>query len=142
VISLSHWEQNKKIKKIMDNSNNKFTPAVIYSNALIAKSQILKDNKGKTGIYQWTHLESGKFYVGSAFDLSKRLNNYYKRSNLTRNSNSIINNAILNHGYSSFSVTIMEYIDISNLTKAEARVRCSLLAINNITLTSFLLGLY
>jgi hypothetical protein len=47
----------------MDNSNNKFTPAVIYSNALIAKSQILKDNKGKTGIYLWTHLESGKFYI-------------------------------------------------------------------------------
>jgi hypothetical protein len=56
-----------------------------------------------------------------AFDLSKRLNNYYKRSNLTRNSKSCINNAILNHGYSSFSVTIMEYIEISNLTKAEAR---------------------
>lgn len=49
------------------------------------------------------------------------MNNYYKRSNLTRNSNSCIFNAILNHGYSSFSVTIMEYIEISNLTKAEAR---------------------
>lgn len=70
---------------------------------------------------QWIHLKSGKFYIGSAFDLSKRLNNYYKRSNLTRNSNSCIFNAILNHGYSSFSITIMEYIEISNLTKAEAR---------------------
>jgi group I intron endonuclease len=32
-----------------------------------------------------------------------------------------ISNALLLHGYSSFSLTILEYIDISNLSKDEAR---------------------
>src|SRR5690349_16541872 len=46
---------------------------IIYSNAETDKLQILKDNKGKAGIYQWTHIESGKTYIGSAVDLSRRL---------------------------------------------------------------------
>jgi hypothetical protein len=41
-------------------------PAIIYFNAESDKSQILSDNKGKAGIYQWTHLESNKIYIGSA----------------------------------------------------------------------------
>jgi len=31
---------------------------MVYSNADENKLQILLDNKGKTGIYQWTHKES------------------------------------------------------------------------------------
>lgn len=37
---------------------------MIYPNADTDKLQILKENKDKTGIYLWTHLEDNKKYVG------------------------------------------------------------------------------
>jgi group I intron endonuclease len=51
------------------------------------------------------------------------LKNYYTISFISRKSrgNSYIYNAILSQGYSAFSLTIIEYIDISNLSKDEAR---------------------
>jgi group I intron endonuclease len=95
---------------------------IIYTNAETDKSQILSDNKGKAGIYQWTHKKSGKIYIGSAVDLSLRLKGYFSITYLNKaKSNSYIYNAILEHGYSAFSLSILEYIDISNLSKEEIR---------------------
>jgi group I intron endonuclease len=96
---------------------------IVYSNADTDKLQILTENKGKAGIYLWTHTLSGKKYVGSAIDLSKRLEDYYKLSYISDKSkgNSYIYNAIISHGYSAFSLTILEYIDISNVSIDEAR---------------------
>jgi group I intron endonuclease len=87
-------------------------PIIIYSNADTAKSSILSENKGKAGIYQWTHNESGKRYIGSAFDLSKRLKDYYSTYYLNRAS-SYICKAIICHTHSAFSLSILEYIDVS-----------------------------
>ena len=36
------------------------TKLKVYSNVDTNKLQVLADNKGKAGIYLWTHLESGK----------------------------------------------------------------------------------
>lgn len=94
---------------------------IVYTNLDTEKSQILSDLKGKAGIYLWTHKELGKSYVGSAIDLSKRLKNYFNKSNLESNKTMYINKAILSHGYQSFSLTIFEYIDISNLSKEETK---------------------
>lgn len=103
------------------NFNNKvFEPAVIYLDVEILKSQILKLNRGNAGIYQWTHKESGKIYIGSAVDLGKRLAQYFSKSYLVKNK-SYINNAINLHGLSSFSLTILEYIDITNFSKNEIK---------------------
>lgn len=97
-------------------------PIVVYSNADIDKSIILNDNKGKAGIYQWTHLESGKIYIGSATDLSVRLKGYNNKNYLSKvKGNSYIYNAILEHDYSLFSLSILEFIDITNLSQGEAR---------------------
>jgi pyridoxine/pyridoxamine 5'-phosphate oxidase len=91
------------------NFDGSFVPVVIYNNADIDKLRILKDNKGKSGIYMWTHLESGKRYIGSAFDLSKRLNNYFLKSYLESNKGkSYIYKALLLHGYTAFSLSILE----------------------------------
>src|SRR5690606_13201914 len=79
------------------------------------------DNKGKTRIYQWTHIESNKTYIGSAVDLSKRFKNYFNKNYLNRFKKMYICNALLHHGYSAFSLSIVENIDISNLSKEEAR---------------------
>ena len=38
-----------------------FVPVMIYHNAETDKSKIYSDNNGRTGIYQWTHIESGKY---------------------------------------------------------------------------------
>lgn len=99
---------------ILLNKNLSNQPIIIYSNAEIERLQILSDNKGKTGIYLWTHKESGKMYVGSAIDLSRRLKDYYTPSKLKR-ANNYISRALIHHTHSTFSLTILEYIDISNL---------------------------
>lgn len=106
-----------------DNKNEDVKFTQIYNNADIEKQNILKDNKGKAGIYIWTHIESGKRYVGSAVDLSKRFKTYFTENvlNQGRNLNSYINRALLQHGYSAFSLAIIEYIDTTDLDKKEAR---------------------
>jgi group I intron endonuclease len=93
---------------------------IVYSNVESNKSIILSDNKDKAGIYQWTHLESNKIYIGSAVDLSKRFKNYYSAYSLKQVDN-YISRALLHHGHSAFSLTILEYIDITNLSKEEVR---------------------
>ena len=105
---------------ILFNINLPKQPVIIYNNAETDKLQILKDNKAKAGIYKWTHLESGKIYVGSAVDLSKRLKNYYSPLKLKRADNYIAR-ALLLHTHSAFSLTIIEYIDIIDLSLEKAR---------------------
>jgi group I intron endonuclease len=101
-------------------NNRTFLPVITYNNAETDKLQILKDAINKTGIYLWTHKESGKEYVGSAVDLSKRLRRYYSPSELKR-ANNYISKALTHHGHSAFSLSIIKYIDISNLNIEEAR---------------------
>jgi group I intron endonuclease len=120
----------KKFTTISDNpdnsinsKNNSFVPegAVKYINAETEKLQILTETNKKAGVYLWLHLESGKKYVGSASNLSKRLSYYFSKANIARNKKSRIYNALLHYGYSSFSLTILEFIDITNLSKSEAK---------------------
>jgi GIY-YIG catalytic domain len=77
--------KNNKNNLIATENNNNIVyidPTVSYENADTQKIEILKANKEKAGIYRWTNKESGKSYVGSAIDLSKRLINYYSLSYL------------------------------------------------------------
>jgi|ERR1700744_802936 len=104
----------------INNANKLFVPVKIYNNSDIDKLQILIDNKNKAGIYQWKHIESNKTYIGSAINLSKRLKAYYSKY-ILNNKKSYIHNALLNYGHSNFSLTIIEYIDISYLDKKKAR---------------------
>lgn len=100
-----------------------FIPAMFYSNGDTDKFEIINNNKGKAGIYQWTHKQSNKTYIGSAFDISKRLSSYYSISYLTNRTKGkrYINNVLLKYGYSAFSLTILEYIDITNMSKDNAK---------------------
>lgn len=97
-------------------TKSQISAVIVYSNADTDKSKILSDNKGKAGIYQWTHKESGKTYIGSAVNISNRLKDYYSKNHLERNKTMYINNALLQHGYDAFSLTILEYVDISTLS--------------------------
>src|SRR5690606_21190396 len=92
----------------------------VYKNAETDKLQVLTENEGKAGIYLWTHKESGKKYIGSAVDLSKRLSKYYSPLEL-KVADNYISRAIICHSHSAFSLSILEYINISNLSKEKAR---------------------
>lgn len=94
-------------------------PIIVYSNVEVGKSLILKNSKSKSGVPQWTHLESDKSYTGSAIDLSVRLKCYYFKKYTSRHS--LIYNALSFYGYSAFSLTILEYIDITNLSKKDSK---------------------
>ena len=99
-----------------------FVPVLIYPNVEMNKSKVISENKGLAGIYIWTHIKSGKIYIGSAVNLSLRLSYYLKKSYLERNKNIYIYSAIRNHGYPAFYLSILEYINISNMFKEEARL--------------------
>lgn len=104
------------------NPIGKVTPAKIYENADIQKLNILEDNQGKSGIYRWTHKELGKFYIGSAENIKRRLKNYYSISCLEKEikkNNSYIYRALLKYGYSAFSLDIIEYCHKICLIKKE-----------------------
>lgn len=102
-----------------DSSNNNVTPVKLYANADIQKLEIMKDNKGKSGIYRWTNPLNGKTYIGSAKDLNKRFRNYYSFSYLSRHNSSLIYKALLKYGYSNFSLEILEYCEVSDLITKE-----------------------
>lgn len=94
---------------------------MIYSNADSEKIKILTDNKGKAGVYCWTNISTERCYIGSSNNLSQRLKEYYSNAHLKRNKNSYISRALLVHGYSEFSLTILKYINITGLSKEDAR---------------------
>ena len=100
------------------------TPTVVYSNAATQKLEILKETKGKSGIYRWVNTASrcGKTYVGSSVNLALRLRVYYDFSFLSvrvKKSKSRIYNAILKHGYSNFQLEILEYCTKENAINRE-----------------------
>jgi hypothetical protein len=92
-----------------------------YENADTDKMDIFQDNKGKTGVYMWYNKKSGKSYVGSSIDLSIRFSSYYSLPYLIRRNSSYICNALFKDGYSQFSLTILEYIDIRNIPKDQIK---------------------
>lgn len=109
-----------RLKNMQINNKGSLIPAVIYKNADVDKLRILTENKDRTGIYKWEHKESGRIYVGSAINLSKRFSVYFSKGYLEKNK-SYINSAILLHGYSAFSLSILEYIHIVNLDSIETK---------------------
>jgi excinuclease UvrABC nuclease subunit len=67
----------------------------VYENSDLQKVDILKENKGKSGIYRWTNNATGKSYVGSSVNLYRRLRQYYDYSTLSDpKCNMLINRAL------------------------------------------------
>lgn len=98
------------------------TPIITYDNPLLQKKKIYKENHCKAGVYMWTHINSGKRYIGSSLNLSQRLVKYFSKACLLyeiKRSNSGIYRAILKYGISSFTFGIMEYCERHNLIERE-----------------------
>jgi len=114
--------KKKYINKIMQNNNTNIIPVATYSNAEKYKYKISEENKGKSGIYRWINLVTGKSYIGSAKCLSNRLNTYYSTNKLKKSldrGSSAIYSALLKHGYSKFKVEILEYCELDVLISRE-----------------------
>jgi len=105
---------------VRDNNNNK--PLHSYLNSYLLKTQILKDNKGKCGIYRWINSINNKSYIGSSINLHKRLSNYYSVGYLNNSllkASSIIYKALLKYGYKKFKFEILEYCEPHDLLERE-----------------------
>lgn len=98
--------------------NFNIIPVIIYDNVKTLKDKIIKENNKKIGIYQFTNKNNNKIYIGSSIDLGRRFRIHLNNS---KNSSMLIHRAFLSHGYSSFFLSILEYIDISNLSKKDAK---------------------
>ena len=108
----------------MKNTNNNISINSLFTYELPenAKKEIYNNNRGKTGIYLWTHKESGKQYIGSSLNITQRLVKYYSRSCLireTKRNNSAIYRAILKYGISEFRFEILEHCEAEYLLERE-----------------------
>lgn len=97
-------------------------PVISYINANTGKSIIYDKNKGRSGIYRWNNLITGKSYIGSSINLTGRFGNYYSVAYLKKRvekGSSIIYSSILKYGYSNFSLDILEYCEPNLLISRE-----------------------
>lgn len=93
-------------------TNSSVVPVKIYRNADLDKLRIIKENKGKGGVYRWINNLNGKSYIGSSSNLGRRFTQYFSISNLEieiKKGRSIICSALLKYKYSAFSLEIIEY---------------------------------
>jgi len=98
-------EHKKKKLYTLGLNNLKSKPIIIYDSLLKDKDLILSSHKSVSGVYLLHNLVNGKQYVGSGYDLRKRLATYYFPSRLT--DNRYISNSLLKYGHDSFSLAIL-----------------------------------
>lgn len=102
-----------------DFSYGHITPAIVYEDAYSMKKAILKENKGKAGIYMLTNKLTGDIYVGQSKDLCKRFMKYFNLSYINSRKELIISRALIKYRYVNFSVTILEYCEECDLDVKE-----------------------
>ena len=99
-------------------------PPKYYSNLDTCKVKILSDNKNKSGIYMFQNLKNGKRYLGSELRSKickkKRFMEYLNVNHLLKNICMNICKALVKHGYSNFSLIILEYCEPSKCLEREA----------------------
>lgn len=110
----------------MKNINNEINLKKIiirsYENPYENKKQIFKENSYKSGIYCWKNKITGKLYIGSAVNITKRLYCYLSVINLERELlkyNSLIYRALLKYNYHAFQLNILKYCEKNDLIKWE-----------------------
>lgn len=92
---------------------------IVFNNPDKDKLKILDEVGKKPGIYMWTNKIDNKSYIGSSVNLKRRLLEYFNANRLLREKSMVINIALLKHGYSNFTLTVLEYCDVSDLMSRE-----------------------
>ena len=111
-INFSSIDRSAKLKVIQ------VKPVVLYDNADENKLNILADNRDKIGVYRWTNKKNSNAYIGSSTNISVRMYTYYSLLSLAK-SNRPIDRALLKHGFSNFTLEILEYCDKNNVLDRE-----------------------
>jgi len=109
---------NKKYTHSLSNAKKSIT----YVDSWLNKSNILIENKDKSGIYRWIDTINNKSYIGSSTNITKRLRKYFSLSYLNNKivkNNSLIYKALLKHDYSKFNLEILEYCNKDSLINRE-----------------------
>lgn len=95
-------------------------PVRVYINSDEEKESIINENKGRSGIYRWEHIDSGKSYIGSAKNLSSRFKQYFNYNHISYpKRNMTIYKSLLKHGYAKFRLEILEYCSTDKLLTRE-----------------------
>jgi len=95
-------------------------PVRVYINSDEEKDLIINENKGRSGIYRWVHIESGKSYVGSSANLSVRFKQYFNYNHISHpKRNMTICKSLLKHGYAKFRLEVLEYCSTDKLLTRE-----------------------
>jgi group I intron endonuclease len=90
-------------------------PEKVYINAAFSRTLILKENKGKSGIYLWLNTTNFYFYIGSSSEISRRLRYYYTSQKYS----TYIHRAIAAYGMDKFTLFILEYTHKENIFPLE-----------------------
>lgn len=100
-------------------STNNISFVKVYVNAFEVRKDIYKENQDKSGIYMLTNKLTNDIYIGQSRNLANRLKNYFNLSYLKDKDNLVISRALIKYGLSNFSITILEYCEISDLVIRE-----------------------
>ena len=104
-------------------NNLNITPIKVYIDPVALKTEILQDNKNKSGIYCWINLINKKCYVGSSKCLDRRFSEYYYNDNrmslIVSKGQSNIYQGILKYNLVSFKLYILEYCEYNLLFERE-----------------------
>lgn len=85
------------------------------------KTQIIKENNKKSGVYLITNILTSDIYVGSSINLGRRFKSYFTISHISKpvRSNTIIHRSLLKYGYAHFQLEILEYCKFNVILKRE-----------------------
>jgi group I intron endonuclease len=115
------------ITRYYSNSSNKqpgnqqFKAIKVYDNFKEYRVNIIKEQKDQSGVYCLINKVNGHAYVGSSMNLASRMRNYLNKAFLKskQNANMPITKALLKYDHSNFSLLILEYVELENLTARE-----------------------
>ena len=104
-----------------NDKKNGLNPVKKYENFYRDRANILKDLKGKSGVYYFINNVNGNSYVGSSINIANRMKNYLNTSFLKskHSSNMPITRAMLKYGPSNFSLWILEYAEVNEISTRE-----------------------
>lgn len=126
-------------KKSHSNKEKYLKPLKKYDNFKEDRIEIIKELKEKSGIYYLLNNVNGHDYVGSSINLAGRMKNYLNTSFLKskQNVNMPIVNALLKYTHSSFSLWILEYVEVNNLAIRETFYITNLIPYYNVLNQSY-----
>ena len=124
-----------------DNKDNKtnLNPVKVYDNFNKDRSNILTQLKGKLGVYYLINNINGHSYVGSSINLASRMKNYLNTSFLKsrQNSNMPITKALLKYGPENFSLWILEYVEVREISIRETSYITQIMPYYNVLKTGY-----